>query len=58
MFGPGFILHLLVGRPGRRDQQHPIEAELEPGLLGADQMTDVRGVEGPTKDPDSHGDAG
>src|SRR5438046_5861888 len=54
--GAGIIEDLLVRRGVDRHQYHAVEPELRPRLLGADQMPDVRGVEGPPEDP--HGGHG
>ena len=46
------VLDLLVRRPARDHQQHPVQLELPARLLGEEQMTDVGRVEGPAQDPD------
>jgi hypothetical protein len=49
----GVVVERLVWRLTRRDQQHPVERQLQIRLLAADQVADVRRVEGPAEDADA-----
>jgi hypothetical protein len=53
MLDAGVGLDLLVRRLVHRRQQYALEVELHEGLLRADQVPDVRRVEGPAEDADA-----
>jgi hypothetical protein len=50
VLGPRLILDLLVRRPARGDYQQLVEAELQVGLLRADQVAEVGRVERAAED--------
>jgi hypothetical protein len=52
---PRISLDRLVRRLAYGHEQHALEVELHERLLRADQMADVRRVEGPAQDADAQG---
>jgi len=45
----------LVRRAPSRHQDHAVQVKLQVSLLSADQVTEVRRVEGSAEDADAHG---
>jgi hypothetical protein len=50
-----FVLDRFVGRHQRRNEHNEVEPKLEVRLLRANEMTEMRRVEGPAEDSDAHG---